>query len=89
MTNDEKTGPCDETGPHENADSDTEYTRDPRQILAAARGYCVLVESAHGRYRRRLYLSLNSAEKAVQRAKESGKYAALVLATITPCEVIA
>ena len=68
--------------------TNTESTPRPEDILAAAHTYCVLVESAHGKYRRRLYLSLSAAEKAVQRAKANGKYAALVLAVVTPQAVI-
>ena len=56
-------------------------------LSAAARGYCVIVTSAEGRYRRRLFLSLHSAEKAVQRAKARGLYAAMVLAVIVPTGV--
>lgn len=84
----QKAGPTPGTGHPQHTHTDTEHTRDPRQILAAASGHCVLVESAHGKYRRRLYLSLSAAEKAVQRARDNGKYAALVLAVVSPVEVV-
>lgn len=57
-------------------------------VLAAAAGYAVLVETGEGRYRRRLFLTLASAERAVDRAHERGKYAYLVLVTLTPTAVI-
>ncbi len=56
-------------------------------LFAAARGYCVIVTSSEGKHRRRIFLSLHSAERAVQRAKARGCYAALVLAVIVPTGV--
>lgn len=67
--------------------TDTESTPRPEDILAAARGYCVIVSSDEGKYRRRVFLSLHAAERAVNRAKASGKYAAMVLAVIVPTGV--
>lgn len=58
------------------------------QIRAAVAGYAVLVETGEGRYRRRLFLTLASAERAVNRARERGRYAHLVLVTLTPTAVI-
>ena len=57
-------------------------------VLNAAAGYAVLVETGEGRYRRRLFLTLASAERAVNRARDRGKYAYLVLVTLTPTAVI-
>lgn len=57
-------------------------------VLSAAAGYAVLVETGEGRYRRRLFLTLASAERAVERARDRGKYAYLVLVTLTPTAVI-
>ncbi|GAA1706499.1 hypothetical protein GCM10009831_15210 [Dietzia cercidiphylli] len=70
---------------HPTADDST-----PRHdsALAAAAGYAVLVETGEGRYRRRLFLTLASAERAVNRARDRGKYAHLVLVTLTPTAVI-
>ena len=70
---------------HPTADDST-----PRHdsVLNAAAGYAVLVETGEGRYRRRLFLTLASAERAVTRARERGKYAYLVLVTLTPQAVI-
>lgn len=81
-----KAGPTPETGPHENT-CNPDDTPTEAALLAAAGGYCVLVESAHGKYRRRLYLSLSAAQSAVERARAHGKYAALVLAVVTPVGV--
>ena len=70
-------------------DPDTEdATREHGKVLAAAAGYAVLVETGEGRYRRRLFLTLASAERAVERARDRGKYAYLVLVTLTPQAVI-
>lgn len=63
-------------------------TPDHDQVRAAATGYAVLVETGEGRYRRRLFLTLASAERAVNRARDRGKYAYLVLVTLTPQAVI-
>jgi len=68
-------------------DSSPDHRHD--EVLRVARGFCVVVETPTGRYRRRLYLSLSSAEKSVERARANGKYAAIVLATITPVGVVA
>lgn len=88
MTDTRKAGPHHETGPHENA-SDTENTRVDSDMLAAAAGYAVLVETGEGRYRRRLFLTLASAERAVERAEDRGQSAHLVLCQIVPTGVIA
>lgn len=68
--------------------SDPHDTRQNERVLAAAAGYAVLVETGEGRYRRRLFLTLASAERAVGRARDRGKYAYLVLVTLTPQAVI-
>ena len=86
MSEKQKAGPTPETGPHENT-CNPEDTPTEAALFAAARGYCVIVTSSEGKYRRRLYLSLHSAEKAVQRAKANGKFAAMVLAVIVPTGV--
>lgn len=64
-----------------------ESTPSEAALLAAARGYCVLVSSNEGKYRRRLYLTLSAAEKAKERAEARGCYAAIVLAVIIPTGV--
>ena len=68
--------------------STSNSTRNEQAVLNAAAGYAVLVETGEGRYRRRLFLTLASAERAVERARERGKYAYLVLVTLTPTAVI-
>lgn len=51
-------------------------------------GYVVVVHTTAGRYRRRVYLSLRSAELAVRRARERGHGARIVLAVLTPLYVV-
>lgn len=58
-------------------------------VLAAAAGYAVLVETGEGRYRRRLFLTLAAAERAVRRARERGQYAELILVRVVPVGVVA
>lgn len=53
-------------------------------IAAHCDAYAVLVETTEGRYRRRLMLSLHSAEKAVRRAEAAGHQAQMILVRITP-----
>ena len=82
-----------ENAPAGNRGASTEPTHDdsnPRHdsVLAAAAGYAVLVDTGEGRYRRRLFLTLASAERAVNRARDRGRYAYLVLVTLTPTAVI-
>ena len=87
MSEMQKAGPTAETGPHVNAAA-TESNPTEAQIRAAVAGYAVLVETGEGRYRRRLFLTLASAERAVNRARDRGRYAYLVLVTLTPTAVI-
>lgn len=54
--------------------------------LDRAHALVVLVEDRTGRYRRRLYLSLRSAERAVARANARGADARAILCRITPVE---
>lgn len=86
MTTEQKAGPTLETGLPENTCT-SQGTPSEADLFGAARGYCVVVRTDHGKFRRRLYLSLHSAEKAVQRAKARGVYAAMVLAVIVPTGV--
>lgn len=85
----QKAGPHHETGPHENAATASKDTPDDRHVLAATAGYAVLVETGEGRYRRRLFLTLASAERAVDRARDRGHYAHMVLCRIIPSGVVA
>lgn len=87
MTEMKEAGPTPETGPRANADSAPESIPSEAALFAAARGYCVIVTSSEGKHRRRIFLSLHSAERAVQRAKARGLYAAIVLAVIVPTGV--
>lgn len=88
MTDMRKAGPTPETGPTENADSEVHSSLSDASLRAAVAGYAVLVETGEGRYRRRLFLTLASAERVVNRARDRGKYAYLVLVTLTPTAVI-
>ena len=54
------------------------------ELRNRAAGYAVLVEHPAGKYRRRLFLTLASAQRAKDRANERGQYAAIVLVQITP-----
>ena len=65
-----------------------ESTSDHRHMRAVT-GYAVLVEAGGGKSRRRLLLSLASAERAVDRARERGHFAHLVLVRLVPVEVVA
>lgn len=76
-----------EGAPNQPTDDDSTPRHD--SVLNAATGYCVIVESNHGKYRRRLYLSLSAAENAVARANANGKWAGLVLARVVPVGVVA
>lgn len=89
MTTHEKAGPTPETGPHNNPAADDHSTPTDAHLFAVASGYAVLVETGEGRYRRRLFLTLASAERAVNRARDRGKYAYMVLVTLHPTAVIA
>lgn len=51
---------------------------------AIADAYAVLVVTPRGRYQRRLYLSLHSADAAMRRARERGQEAACVLVRLVP-----
>jgi len=60
--------------------------------VAALKGYAVLVRvpaASDARIRRRLYLSLHSAQRAVERAEERGLEAHLLLVRMTPEGVVA
>ena len=83
----QKAGPTAETGHPLNADGD-KYTRDHADIRAASSGFAVLVESGEGKYRRRLFLTLAAAQKAVERAHNNGRFASLVLVRVVPVEVV-
>lgn len=88
MSEMQKAGPTPGTGPHQNAAADNHSTPSDAAVRAAVSGYAVLVDTGEGRYRRRLFLTLASAERAVDRARDRGKYAYLVLVTLTPTAVI-
>lgn len=54
------------------------------ELRARAAGYAVLVENPSGKYRRRLFLTLASAQRAKDRATARGQYAAILLVRIVP-----
>ncbi len=68
-----------------------ESTAAPRTavLLDAIAGYAVLVNSGDGRYRRRVFLTLAAAERAVERAQDRDQTAHLVLCRLIPTGVIA
>ncbi|MEO7980340.1 MAG: hypothetical protein ABI807_05560 [Sporichthyaceae bacterium] len=47
----------------------------------------VVVCTSAGRYRRRVFLTLASAERSAERAREAGHEASVVLARLVPVEV--
>lgn len=57
---------------------------DSEDLTYYCRALVVLVTDKNGKYRRRLYLSLRSAEKAVQRARARGRDAHVILCRIEP-----
>ena len=62
-------------------DTGTITLTDPQ---ALAHGHAVLVSTPSGRWSRRLYLSLHSADKAMQRAQDRGQVAHCVLVELVP-----
>lgn len=79
--------PTSDDGAASNHATDRYATPRTADVLAAARGHCLIVSSSEGKYRRRLFLSLHAAEKAKERAQARGCYAAIVLAVIVPTGV--
>jgi hypothetical protein len=53
-------------------------------ILAAASAYVVILVTPTGRHLRKPYLSLHSAQQALQRAQDRGQPAHLVLCRLEP-----
>ncbi|ANI91667.1 Hypothetical protein BJL86_0873 [Dietzia timorensis] len=52
--------------------------------LPAIPAYMLIVEIKGDKYQRRPYMSLSSAEKAVERARSQGRYATVRLVACTP-----
>lgn len=46
--------------------------------------FVVLVETSHGRYRRRVWLTIAPAERAAQKARDAGHNAVVMLAELKP-----
>lgn len=67
----------------------TDSTRRDESSLAPVAGYAMLLHTGHGRYRRRLFLTLAAAERAVERARDRGQYAELILVRVVPVGVVA
>lgn len=89
MSEMQKAGPHHETGPHENTASTADSTRQSGASLDPVAGYAMLLHTGHGRYRRRLFLTLAAAERAVDRARDRGQYAELILVRVVPVGVVA
>lgn len=66
-------------------------TSDAKALAAACRGaFVVVVETEGDRYRRRVFLTLNAAQRALERAQERGHHGALLVARLAPvAEVVA
>lgn len=71
---------------HQGAGSIPIVAVNPDDLTYYGRALVVLVEDKNGKYRRRLYLSLRSAERAVERANARGADARLVLCRLEPVE---
>jgi hypothetical protein len=71
-------------GPKPPADDQVATTQLAASSLPAIPGYVVLAITRFGRPYRRLYLSLDHAQKAVARAKTQGRPARLVLCRLEP-----
>ena len=55
------------------------------RLAAAVNGaFVVLVETSHGNYRRRVWLTLAAAERAAIKAQDAGHNAVVVLAELRP-----
>lgn len=69
------------------ANGDTSPRHPSGDALTAVRGsLVVVVETPGGKYRRRCFLSLSSAQAAVERAQAKGYAATVVLARLEPVE---
>lgn len=55
---------------------------DALEFIAGA--YVAIVTTTHGHHRRRVFLSLHSAEKAIRRARAAGHTADIVLCELRP-----
>lgn len=55
-----------------------------KAALYVSGAFVALVETPAGKYRRRVFLTLAAAEKAVQRAHDAGHSATVVLCQLTP-----
>jgi hypothetical protein len=75
-------GPAQDQPSSDNQAATTQLNAD--SISAAADAYCVLLITPYGKTLRRLYLSLHSAQAAVQRAQKRGLPARLVLCRLIP-----
>lgn len=58
------------------------------EIMDRSRGWAVLVEDPRGRYRRRVFLTINGAEAACRRAKARGRQAHMALVRVVPVAVM-
>lgn len=88
MSTTQKAGAHHDAGPRTSR-STTDSSPLHGDVLAAVTGYALAVETGNGRYRRRLFLTLAAAQNAVNRARERGQYAEVVLVRVVPVGVVA
>lgn len=62
---------------------------DPKVWAALGGAYAVVVTRPGGRYRRRLYFSLDSAQRQADRARARGEHAHLALVRLVPVGEVA
>lgn len=88
MTPEKRSRPADNgtAKDHQGAGSTPIVAADTDDLTYQGRALAVLVEDKNGKYRRRLYLSLRSAERAVQRAQARGRDARAILVRLEPVE---
>lgn len=84
--------PKDKGHPGEKVASDESLNGDPivshpPDVSSWCNAFVVLVLTPRGKYRRRVYLSLHSADKALARAAAQGQPARMVLCWLTPVTV--
>lgn len=83
MPPNDKSRPGEKAAPAENL-NDNANVHLANDISRAADAFVILVLTPQGKFRRRVYLSLHSAEKAFRHTVTAGKPAHLVMCHLTP-----
>lgn len=89
MSDIKRDGPATNGAAPTNPASESHYTGplpvSPDLWAALGNGYAVVVHMRGGRYRRRLYFSLASAQRQAARARARGEHTHLALVRLVPC----